>query len=121
MLRFILWRAWRITKLPKKNDPPDEKERNWKGKNKGTFLKMECQNTPLLLSHNYKYLPILVMTHSQNEVKKYGFKASRSKPAMICLLEECWKASQRPTTPKTLIPSSDDISSPALLLRLQTR
>ncbi len=40
---------------------------------------------------------------------------------MICLLEECWKASQRPTTPKTLIPSSDDISSPALLLRLQTR
>ena len=40
---------------------------------------------------------------------------------MISLLEECWKASQQPTTPKTLIPSSEDISSPALLLRVHTR
>ena len=38
---------------------------------------------------------------------------------MISLLEECWKASQQPTTPRTCI--TEDISSPALLLRLQTR
>ena len=38
---------------------------------------------------------------------------------MISLLEECWKASQQPATPKTCV--IEDISSPALLLRLQNR
>jgi hypothetical protein len=39
---------------------------------------------------------------------------------MISLLEECWKASQQqPTTTKACI--TEDISSPALLVRLQTR
>src|SRR5436190_23204241 len=121
MLRFILWRVCKIAKLPKKNDLLDEKERNWEKENRGTFLKMECPDTPLLPYRSYKYLPILITTHIQNEVQKFGFKASRSKPAMISLLEECWKASQQPTTPKTLIPSSEDISSPALLLRVHTR
>lgn len=39
---------------------------------------------------------------------------------MIQLLEECWKATQQPTTPIRTT-STVDISSPALLLRLQTR
>ena len=67
-------------------------------------------------------------------MKKFGFKFSRSKEAMISLLEECWRATQQPTTQKLTqdIDSTTDtptqkmsqgpeVSSPALLLRLHKR
>lgn len=70
----------------------------------------------------------------QNEIRKFGFKASKSKPEMIKLLEECWKATnQKSPPPSPQRPNADlistplggdnlpDVSSPALLLRLHSR
>jgi hypothetical protein len=90
---------------------------------------MECQITLVLPFRNYRYSGLKVF-NIQSEIKKFGFKASKSKPAMISLLEECWQASQQPppTLPSTIqdpnTPVSiiaPDISSPALLLRIHTR
>ena len=73
------------------------------------------------------------LTKTQNEVKKFGFKASKDKTEMIKLLEECWKAANRPPRPPPEAPSQGDTgtpaptdwihdtSSPALRQRLYTR
>jgi hypothetical protein len=75
---------------------------------------------------------LILSTEFQNEVRKFGFKASKDKVVMIKLLEECWRAANKrpPTQQESAIqediesPVDDvrpDVSSPALLSRLHTR
>jgi len=53
----------------------------------------------------------------QSELKKYGFKPSKSKPAIISLLQQCHLASLNAPAPTT----TQDVSSAALAARVHAR